>query len=319
MLSPVRVGNARGPTCLAVSWVLALVLGCSEPNPAYVGLEGVLDPDAADGIDAPEMPVDDVDGAVGVDGGSSSDSAPVVPDASADTAAEPADAALLSDWAAPPDSAGTQPIPTADLVAHWALDEGQGTAARDATGNLNDGTLLNGPTWIADAPTGGGLNPGALHLDGTDDYVELAIQTLPRAEAAKTIGVWFRNSASSPRLRNLVALFSDAGNTGFHLGFETDKVAVWRYGDVNPIIVSSIAPDASWHHLAYSWDGTTHRLYLDGVPIGTSTASVKNGAIGNARLGTWQLPNEMFGGDLDEVRVYSRALSASEIAALATP
>ena len=147
--------------------------------------------------------------------------------------------------------------------------------------------------------------------------MEVTPRTLPRAEAAKTIGVWFRNSASAPRLRNLVAFFNDQVNTGIHLGFDTNQVAVWRYGDFDPIIVSTAAPDASWHHLAYSWDGSTHRLYLDGGAIGTSTINMKSGEIQTARLGAWQVPDEMFTGDMDEVRVYDRALSATEIAALA--
>jgi len=272
-----------------VSALLLGSAGCSRPNPAYVALDA-----SAVVVDAPaeaDAPSPALDGAPTADG--------------------EVDAAMAD---APPDAGSDAPTAIAGLVAHWPLDEGQGTAARDATGNINDGSLLNGPSWIASAGAG-----AALHLDGSDDYVELAIRTLPRVEAAKSIGVWFRNAATTPRLRNLVAFFNDTMNSGIHLGFDTDQVAVWRYGDFDPIIKSTAAPGGGWHHLAYSWDGTTHHLYLDGALIGTSTANVKNGAIQTARLGAWQAPDEMFSGDLDDVRVYGRALTAEEIAILARP
>jgi len=288
-----------------VSSLLAWVGGCTEPNPAFVGIEG-----AADSSSAPEPePTPEPDAGAG-------DGPEVIVDAGVDAAdSSPApEADAEADTAAPADAPA---IPVNGLVAYWPLDEAQGTIARDATGNLNDGTLLNDPTWIATAPAGASLNPSALHLDGADDYVEVTPRTLPRAEAAKTISVWFRNSASSPRLRNLVAFFNDQGNTGIHLGFETNLVAVWRYGDFDPVIASATAPDGGWHHLAYTWDGSTHRLYLDGSAIGTSTIGMKNGAVATARLGAWQVPDEMFIGDLDDVRVYDRPLSDAEIAALA--
>ncbi len=282
-----RVRVPRPPTSPLVSAILLWTAACTRPNPAYVGFED------AGLSDAGSVP----DAAVEPDGPSDGPSA----DAAADVAAP--DAA--------PDSAPDAAPPSAGLVAHWALDEGQGTVVRDGTGNLNDGTLINGPVWIAGAVAG-----SALRFDGSDDYVELAVRTLPRAEAPKSLAVWFRNNATTPRLRNLVALFNDPMNTGIHLGFDTEQVAVWRYGDFDPIIKSTSAPDGGWHHLLYTWDGTTHHLYLDGASVGTSTAAMKNGAIQTARLGTWQVPEELFTGDLDDVRVYDRALTASEIAAL---
>ena len=216
-----------------------------------------------------------------------------------------------------PDAEPPDPAPTAGLVAHWPLDEGQGVATADLTGNQNDGALVNGPTWISGAAPTTRTNPMALRLDGSNDHVNLTVRTLPRAEASKTIGVWFRNAAQTPRLRNLVALFNEGQDTGIHVGFDGDKVAVWRFGDFEPIAVSTQAPDSSWHHLAYSWDGATHLLYLDGTAVSSSAVTMPAGAIQTARFGTWELPEEVFGGDIDEVRVYDRALSAPEIAALA--
>jgi len=65
-----------------------------------------------------------------------------------------------------------------DLVGWWKLDETSGTTANDATGNGNHGTLFNGPQWVS------GVFAGALHLDGSDDYV--AIQNLNYATIVRS-------------------------------------------------------------------------------------------------------------------------------------
>jgi hypothetical protein len=211
------------------------------------------------------------------------------------------------------DEAGSASI--AGLVAHWPLDEGQGSSASDVTGNQNEGALVNGPSWVEESAPISGVNPSALRLDGADDRVELSIRTLPGAEAPKTIALWFRNSETTSRLRNLVALFNETDRTGIHLGLDGDGLAVWRWGEFESILSSAGAPDQSWHHAAYSWDGSTHQLYLDGTLVDSSTAAVLPGPIRTARLGIWKLP-EIFGGDLDEVRIYDRALSDAEVLAL---
>jgi hypothetical protein len=309
----VREVYARGPTWLAVSSIVVSTAVCTAPNPRYVGIvrqpgadaaagdRPVAAADADDGEDAPRAPSD-----AGADVPTSEDAG------GKDTQA--ADAPGF-DMALPGDAA--DPVPTSGLVAHWPLDEGQGVATADLSGNQNQGTLVNGPSWVAPAAPTTRSNPMALRLDGSNDYVNLTVRTVPRSEARKTIGVWFRNAAQTPRLRNLVAFFNEAEDTGIHLGFDGAKVAVWRFGDFDPIAISAQEPDAAWHHLAYSWDGTTHLLYLDGAQVAMSTATVSAGAVQTARFGTWELPEEVFGGDIDEVRVYDRALSAPEIAALA--
>src|SRR3990170_7060226 len=62
--------------------------------------------------------------------------------------------------------------PTNGLVGYWAFDEGSGTTAGDSSGNGNNGTLTNGPTWVA-----GKAGNGAVTLDGVDDRV--LISTVP--------------------------------------------------------------------------------------------------------------------------------------------
>jgi hypothetical protein len=314
----VQEANARWPIWLAA---FASVAACTAPNPRYLGVErfdaGATADHAASGArdTAPEgtvssdAPDDDTGVHGGADGGVESPTTAL--DASRDDRppTPPVDASAET---SPP-----EPPPTLGLVAHWPLDEGQGTTAADRSGNQNDGLLVNGAAWIVGGAPIAGTNPSALRLDGADDHVDLTVSNLPRSEASQTVAVWFRNAAQAPRLRNLVALFSQSDSAGLHVGFDQAQVAAWRFGDLEPVVVSAMSPESGWHHVTYSWDGTSHRLYLDGVLVDTSTVAVRPGPVRTARLGTWQLPQEVFGGDIDEVRVYDRALSAVEIAALA--
>src|SRR3569623_1006054 len=60
------------------------------------------------------------------------------------------------------------------LIGHWNFDETSGTVAADSSGNGNNGTLINGPTWVT-----GQVGSGALSLDGIDDKVSTAPMAVP--------------------------------------------------------------------------------------------------------------------------------------------
>ena len=159
----------------------------------------------------------------------------------------------------------------------------------------------------------------ALRLDGSNDYVDLAVRSLPRAEAHKTIRVWFRNTATPRACATLCRSSTRRTAPAIHLGFDEAKVAAWRWGDFEPVVRLArfarrqLAPPG----LLLGRD-RAHRLYLDGAPIASAANKpIPAGPTRSARFGTWELPEEVFGGDIDEVRVYDRVLSADEITALA--
>jgi hypothetical protein len=82
--------------------------------------------------------------------------------------------------------------------------------------------------------------------------------------------------------------------------------------------LAAMAPPAlnAWHHVAYTFDGTTHRLYLDeGTPVSGTSAPNASG-VTRADLGSWNGVGFLNGG-LDELRIYNVALTAAQIAKLA--
>ena len=73
---------------------------------------------------------------------------------------------------------------------------------------------------------------------------------------------------------------------------------------------------STWTHLAGTYNGSTLTLYLNGVSIGTlATTGAITTSTGGLKIGGNSLWPEWFQGDIDEVRIYNRALSAAEIQA----
>lgn len=202
------------------------------------------------------------------------------------------------------------------LVGRWKLDEGMGTSTADSSGSGNNGALT-GATWVtAGYPGADYANPAALRFDG-NDHVQLGTMRLPANNRAQTLSLWL-NYASIPDANGQVCLAITDGQAGgerLKLGFKEGRLAAFKSGNP-PTLVDAAPPAPGWHHLVYTYDGTTNRLYVDGTQRATSTTAPDTGPASNARLGANFDGSEPFTGLLDEVRVYDRALSAAEVAML---
>lgn len=208
------------------------------------------------------------------------------------------------------------------LLGHWPFDESTGTTAADTTGNDGNGTLIHGPTWTtAGFPTAKFPNAGAVVLDGMDDVVELGTRAIPRHEAPQTVSLWFYQDAPSVAAgrKNLVAL-TNFGTTddGTQLGLDAGRVSVWLMGDPAGLVTDTAVATAGWHHLAYSYDGAIVRLYLDARLVGEVTKALVAAPTSHAWVGGFDVPGlEMFGGRIDDVRIYDSALDLTAISLLA--
>jgi hypothetical protein len=107
-----------------------------------------------------------------------------------------------------------------------------------------------------------------------------------------------------------------SGGSRLKVGFKEGRLGAVKGGG-NPNLVLANAPASGWHHLAYTYDGNTHRVFIDGTMRAMSNIAADNGNASNARLGANFDGSESFTGQLDEVRIYDRALMAAEIASLA--
>jgi len=207
------------------------------------------------------------------------------------------------------------------LIGHWKFDEGSGTVAADASGNGNNGTLLNGPTWTT------GRIGGAVRFDGNNDYVNLPSGVL-NGLSDITTAFWIKTSKTGKQ-----AIFSGAnsGNNEEYLVYFTLHTQILLFSGESPSSyvawnIASIA-NGQWHHVAVIRDDRNNMVtvYIDGVSQGAKVVTLNplniaaNGlVIGQEQdaVGGGFDPAQAFAGDFDELRIYNRVLSAAEIAAL---
>src|SRR3989338_5884576 len=95
--------------------------------------------------------------------------------------------------------------PTNGLVGYWAFDEGSGTTAGDSSGNGNNGTLVNGPTWTA-----GKVGSQAISFDGSNDY--FAVSLWMNGPAAQSNTPFLIGTEASISIQRGWALMSNATN-----------------------------------------------------------------------------------------------------------
>lgn len=239
----------------------------------------------------------------------------VAPEASADRDPQLADAVVSTPDAADPLLLG--------LIAHWRFDEGAGTSAADSSGNGNRATLHNGAAWTS--RTGASARPGdfAVGLDGVDDHLSVNPAKLPRLEGAKSISFWFSArtdvlpAADGSTQTTCVALLNTAEHLAIQIGTDKGRPAAWHAGESQGFVVAPAIPPTGFRHWGYTFDGTVHRLYVDGQVVGMKEVKPATGPLTSLMIGTFKAPEEMCAGQLDDLRIYDRALAPAEITRLA--
>ncbi|WP_428607793.1 DUF6701 domain-containing protein [Sedimenticola sp.] len=220
----------------------------------------------------------------------------------------------------------------APKLAEWRMDETSWGTVQDATGNGYDGTALNGAVTAGSDPAIPG-SPGTCRygtFDGNNDYIDLA--GLPNLTESFTITAWIKADEVGKDQRIFADDQSNSGGFALSLGDGGDGKLRFFSRQVNPISVdtqSAVISAGTWHHVAAVHDvkAKTRTIYVDGVAVMLntgSTSSVYTGTWGsdpgaaslageNSAAGGEAVANWRFNGSLDEVRVYTAALSQSQI------
>jgi hypothetical protein len=210
------------------------------------------------------------------------------------------------------------------LVGWWPMNEGSGQTIRDWSGHGNNGTLgstagvdANDPTWIP------GVFAGSALRFGGDDFVQ--IPDSPSLQPAKvTVSAWFRGDSSPGQYRYVVskgAFACDRPSYGLYTGSGGGMDFI--IGTDSRFWITPEAPqsvwDGKWHNAAGTFDGTTARLYIDGVEVGHGTTTAASTAIAYP-AGTGGFIGDYHGtcdlymvGDVDGVQVWSQALPIDTI------
>ena len=216
------------------------------------------------------------------------------------------------------------------LVGWWKLDDGLGTIASDSSSTGATGTLVGTPTWTTNGPTQPGPHPPypkALHFDGVKDRVVLRNPTALNFSGQITIAAWTKLDTLDRALHDIVDHgYTRSPNADVSLNIQAGAywIGTWTGGS-GPTYGASIAVPSGdvgvWNHLAGTYDGTNWRLYRNGVVVASVPATV--GAV--TVSADWVIGGSAVAGDLrsfpgtiEDVRVYKRALSTTEIASLAS-
>ena len=206
----------------------------------------------------------------------------------------------------------TAPVTSAPagLVAAYGFDEGSGTQVQDASGSGNVGTL-SGATWTTSGKFG-----NALSFDGINDWVTVNDSSSLDLTNGMTLEAWVR-----PAVRTAwnTVIFKEMPGDHAYVLYATDYgdvpiVGIRQAGTIHAAGGNAPTPVSTWTHLAATYDGASLRLYQNGALVRTTAVSgpidISQGPLRIGGNGIW---SEWFGGLIDEVRIYNRALTATEI------
>jgi hypothetical protein len=217
------------------------------------------------------------------------------------------------------------------LVGAWAFEDGGGSVLRDVSGHGLNGTLTNmeATDWV------GSEYGGALDFDAADDYVQCPTHSLFDCidyDRHWSVSAWVRWDGGASKMvwgKATETVYKGAytyANTGGELSFSVNN----NFGTGNRLFVTTdlALTSGQWAHVVWVYRGvagvtnteTAMSVYIDGVEA-SLTLNYGPGVSASANDGTFQIgaraanASYLWDGSISDLRLWSRSLSANEIAA----
>ncbi|MBI3638335.1 LamG domain-containing protein [Candidatus Wolfebacteria bacterium] len=197
------------------------------------------------------------------------------------------------------------------LVGYWKFDESSGTLY-DSSGRGNNGTQSGSVIYGA-----AGKISSALSFDRSDDYIDIG------SDSSLNLSIFSYSFWMKPSYLvqgSIIGGFNNSNYTKNWARISSSKIGIDQYPPSGAQISNTIL-SANWYHVVLIQDGANQSLYLNGVlDWSISNAEAYTGSVPEkwtiGRREYYPTNYTYFGGSLDDVRVYNRALSASEIQAI---
>ncbi len=199
-------------------------------------------------------------------------------------------------------------VPIPGVVSYWRFDEDTGSDVLDSSGN-NDGTI-NGATRIP------GKYYGGLSFDGSTQSVTVADDSSLDIIDEITISAWINTGTSGSQT---VVAKADGTNKQYGIRIDSSNIYFYTWGSDASMSAPYILVAGQWYHIAATFDSSseTGQIYINGSPsAGDTTASAITSAASDVFIGAegdgGGITNG-FVGTIDEVAIFSKALSSEEI------
>ncbi|MCX6722352.1 MAG: DUF2341 domain-containing protein, partial [Candidatus Staskawiczbacteria bacterium] len=204
------------------------------------------------------------------------------------------------------------------LVSWWRMEDNAGNkTVTDYMGN-NNGTSVQNTSALT---TTGKLGK-AMTFDGSSDYVETTLNVA--GQTGLTVAGWFYQTDSD--YTTPIGTYTDPTDMAFDLdlGGPTKKIQFNLKGENGSRSDLDTADNAysinQWVHVVATWNGATMRIYVDGSEVANkaySDSSIEQTVSSPVVLGAYRSGSyQSYGGSIDDVQIYNRALSADEIKSL---
>ncbi len=221
---------------------------------------------------------------------------------------------ITSELPATTTSTETSPTPssnasTSGLVAAYGFEENSGAAIVDASGQGNHGTIKEAVRITS------GRYGKALKFDGVNDWITVNHSDSLDLSTGMTLEAWVYPQDLT--IGNTVIVKETFGGAVYNLYASEDviqPVSSFNDGQYRIITGPDPLPENQWTHLVATYDGLIQRLYVNGVEVAKqSRKSLINASSGELRIGGNSIWGEFFKGLIDEVRIYNRALTNTEV------
>jgi hypothetical protein len=204
---------------------------------------------------------------------------------------------------------------SAATVGYYPMEDGSGTAVRDASGKGHDATIVGTVNWVQSQP---GLGT-ALDFPGTaGNYVRAGTWNPSESTGQLSLAAWIKWAGATSAYQGIIGKADGTGtSTCWQLTINSAATSEIGFAGGFPNWLAPAPPVGQWEHVAVTYDGSTATMYINGVSTGTNVG----GTLGAATAATITIGartltsagDAAFKGTIDEVYIFDKALSAADV------